>query len=210
MSRWSFVFVLLLAPLPVGAQTLTEGACERLGSLTLPGTTITTAAVVASGTFTPAGATPSAAAALSGLPPFCRVAATLTPSADSVIKVEFWLPISTWNGKFLAVGNGSWGGAVSYAGLAVGVKRGYATASTDTGHVGNTAAEMLDHPEKLIDFAYRAVHETAATGKAVTRSLFGSSPRFSYFQGCSTGGRQGLQSAQLFPEDFDEIGRAHV
>ena len=104
---------------------------------------------------------------------FCRVAATLTPSSDSDIKIEVWLPASGWNGKFQAVGNGGWNGNVPYAALANAVIAGYATAGTDTGHVGNTAAFALGHPEKLIDFGYRAVHEMTVKAKSIIDAFYG-------------------------------------
>ena len=107
------------------------------------------------------------AARFARLPSFCRVAATLTPSADSDIKIEVWLPGIGWNGKFQAVGNGGWNGNVPYAALANAVIAGYATAGTDTGHVGNTAAFALGHPEKVIDFGYRAVHEMTVKAKSI-------------------------------------------
>jgi feruloyl esterase len=133
------------------------------------------------------------------------VQATLTPSADSDIKIEVWLPASGWNGKFQAVGNGGWAGTISYGPLGAAVRRGYAAASTDTGHVGGSASFALGHPEKLTDFAYRAVHETTVAAKAIIANFYGNSPRYSYWNGCSTGGRQGLKEAQRFPADFDGI-----
>jgi tannase/feruloyl esterase len=140
------------------------------------------------------------------LPAHCRVAATLKPSADSVIDIEVWIPESaSWNGKFQMVGNGGWAGVISYAAMATAVQEGYATASTDTGHKGGNALFAIDHPEKLTDFAYRAVHETVVTAKAVMTKFYDRGPRLSYWNGCSTGGRQGLMSAQRYPEDFDAI-----
>src|SRR6185436_323215 len=96
--------------------------------------------------------------AASTLPAFCRVAATLKPSSDSDIKIEVWLPASDWNGKLQAVGNGGWAGVVSYSALGNALRRGYATASTDTGHSGNggDGSFALEHPEKVVDFGYRA------------------------------------------------------
>ena len=149
-----------------------------------------------------------AAAAPAGpvLPAHCRIAATLKPSADSVIDVEVWMPeASRWNGKFQMVGNGGWAGTISFAAMANAVQEGYATASTDTGHKGGNALFAIDHPEKLIDFAYRAVHETVVTAKAMITKFYDRGPRLSYWNGCSTGGRQGLMSAQKYPEDFDAI-----
>ena len=149
-----------------------------------------------------------AAAAPAGpvLPAHCRIAATLKPSADSVIDVEVWMPeASSWNGKFQMVGNGGWAGTISFAAMANAVQEGYATASTDTGHKGGNALFAIDHPEKLTDFAYRAVHETVVTAKAMITKFYDRGPRLSYWNGCSTGGRQGLMSAQKYPEDFDAI-----
>src|SRR5688500_15170382 len=149
-----------------------------------------------------------AAAAPAGpvLPAHCRIAATLKPSADSVIDVEVLMPeASRWNGKFQMVGNGGWAGTISFAAMANAVQEGYATASTDTGHKGGNALFAIDHPEKLTDFAYRAVHETVVTAKAMITKFYDRGPRLSYWNGCSTGGRQGLMSAQKYPEDFDSI-----
>jgi feruloyl esterase len=133
------------------------------------------------------------------------VAAVLTPSADSRIAIEVWLPSREWNGKFQAVGNGLWAGVISYSALASAVVEGYAAASTDTGHVGNTPLFAIGHPEKLEDFAHRAVHEMTVKAKALINAYYGQAPRFSYWNGCSTGGRQGLMAAQRYPEDFDAI-----
>ena len=119
--------------------------------------------------------------------------------------MEVWLPSRDWNGKFQAVGNGGWAGNISYAAMASAVQEGYATASNDTGHVGGNALFAIDHPEKLVDFAYRAVHEMTVQAKAILGTYYGQAPRFSYWNGCSTGGRQGLMSAQRYPEDFDAI-----
>ena len=105
------------------------------------------------------------------LPAFCRVAATLTPSSDSDIKIEVWLPSSGWNGKFQAVGNGGWAGSISYAALAGAVNAGVRHGGTDTGHVGNSGSFALGHPEKVTDFAYRAVHEMTVKAKARHRRL---------------------------------------
>ena len=106
------------------------------------------------------------------LPAFCRVAASLTPSSDSDIRIEVWLPdTGNWNGKFQAVGNGGWAGTITYPAMATALAAGYATTSTDTGHVGNTAAFALGHPEKVIDIGYRAIHEMTVQGKAIVNAL---------------------------------------
>jgi len=136
-------------------------SCESLSSLALPNTSITLAQMAPAGGFSLPGTGPTAVQQFSQLPAFCRVAATLTPSSDSDIKIEIWLPAQAWNGKFQAVGNGGWAGTISYAAMASALQEGYATASTDTGHVGGTATFALGHPEKVVDFAYRAIHELA-------------------------------------------------
>jgi feruloyl esterase len=187
-------------------------SCEKLASLTLPNATITRAQAVEAGALTPPtppnGTPPPAAVqAFSNLPAFCRVAATLKPSSDSDIKIEVWMPASGWNGKFEAVGNGGWAGNISYPALASALRHGYATASTDTGHSGDGggASFALNHPEKLIDFGYRAVHEMTVQAKTVVAAFYGHPQRLSYWNGCSTGGKQGLTEAQRFPEDYDGI-----
>jgi Tannase and feruloyl esterase len=139
------------------------------------------------------------------LPAFCRVTARLMPSADSAIKMELWMPSAGWNGKFVVPGNGGFAGAIAPAGLATALRAGYAAATTDTGHEGGSGSFMLDHPERLTDFADRAIHEITVKGKAIVAAFYGTGPRFSYFTGCSTGGRQALTAAQRFPEDYDGI-----
>ena len=200
------------------AAAVDAAPCEALKAATLPHTTITSVRLVPAGPFVaPAAqagrgagrgaAVPAAPAAPQGpiLPAHCRVAAVLTPSPDSHIEMEVWLPAENWNGKFQAVGNGGWAGVISYAALASALQEGYATASNDTGHKGGNALFAIDHPEKLTDFAYRAVHEMTVQSKALIAQFYGRAPRFSYWNGCSTGGRQGLMSAQKYPADFDAI-----
>ncbi len=119
--------------------------------------------------------------------------------------MEIWLPTEDWNGKFLAVGNGGWAGSISFSAMASGLRDGYAAASNDTGHKGANGSFALGHPEKIVDFAYRAMHEMTVQSKAVVEALYDQGPRLSYYNGCSTGGRQGLMEAQRYPEDFDAI-----
>jgi feruloyl esterase len=192
----------VMADVPAAAHAVDAAACGRLTSLKLSDAAITSAEVVEAGKFEPPTGTKEG---FSDLPTFCRVQMTIKPSNDSDIKSEIWLPVSGWNGKFQEVGNGGWNGFIQYAALAGAVRRGYAAASTDTGHVGDTAKFAVGHPEKLIDFGYRAVHETAVQGKATISALYGSAPRFSYFTGCSGGGRQAFMEAQRYPEDFEGI-----
>ncbi len=142
--------------------------------------------------------------AVESLPTHCRVAVTLTPTTDSVIKAEVWLPVR-WNGKFLGVGGGGFVGTINRGGMGIAVREGYATASTDTGHEGGGTGFAIGHPEKVVDFAYRAVHEMTVTAKSLIAAHYGRTARLSYWQGCSTGGRQGLMSALRYPEDYDGI-----
>src|SRR6202044_2625515 len=125
----------------------------------------------------PAGP-PGNGAQFKSLPECCRVMATLTPSSDSDIKIEVWLPTSGWNNDFQAIGNGGWNGTMGYGPLADAVKRGFAAAGTDTGHAGGSASFALGHPEKLTDFAYRAVHEMTVASKAIIQNFYGSAPRY--------------------------------
>src|SRR5215472_4924937 len=136
---------------------------------------------------------------------FCRVQISIVPTHDSDIKAEVWLPITGWNGKFLAVGNGDAAGAISYDDMGEALARGYATSSTDTGHVGNTMAFALGHREKYVDFGYRAVHEMTARAKKIVEAFYHASPEHSYWNGCSQGGRQGITEAIRYPTDYDGI-----
>jgi feruloyl esterase len=139
-------------------------------------------------------------------PAFCRVEAEAHPTPDSDIRIEIWMPPpAAWNGKLEGVGNGGYMGNIPYAAMTAGLKRGYATAATDTGHTGDDLKFGEGHPEKVVDWAYRAIHVTAETAKLVVRDYMGSFPRRSYFVGCSTGGHQALSEAQRFPEDYDGI-----
>jgi feruloyl esterase len=187
-----------------GRTVRAANSCESLRSLKLANTTITTAETVAAGTFRMPGSATNTAD-FSKLPAFCRLAATLTPSADSDIKIEVWLPASGWNDKYEAVGNGGWAGAISYTAMAAALQRGYATSSTDTGHTGTSAAFALGHIEKLTDYAYRSEHEMTVASKAIVQAFYGRAPKLSYFNGCSTGGRQAIVEAKRFPDDFDGI-----
>jgi feruloyl esterase len=206
MRSSTFCFVALVTLLTVSSAF--AAPCETLAKIALPHTTITAAEQIPAGAFVPPGPRPANAAVpaiYARLPEFCRVTATLAPSSDSDIKIEVWMPLSNWNGTFQAVGNGGWAGTISYAALAAAVAGGYATASTDTGHVGGTAVFALGHPEKVVDFGYRAVHEMTVQAKAVVDAFYGSMPKLSIWNGCSQGGRQGVTEAVRFPADFDAI-----
>jgi tannase/feruloyl esterase len=191
---------LLVISIPAAAAAT---ACENLSSLKLKDATVAAQSVLA-GAF----AVPGTKSTVRISAAFCRVALSLKPSADSDIKVEVWLPSTRWNGKFQGVGNGGFAGTIDYQTLAMAVSKGYSAAATDTGHNdadGSDAKWALNHPEKIADFGYRAVHEAADRAKAVIRAFYGSAPKRSYFNSCSDGGREALMEAQRFPTDYDGI-----
>jgi len=210
--------VSLVVPLIVGfaaqnaavaqARNAAGTACASLASRSFANTTIASAEVVAAGALSvPIAGPPGLAADYSKLPSFCRVSGSIKPTADSDIRFEVWLPAERWNGKFLQTGNGGAAGALVHASMAEPLSRGYAVAHTDTGHQGGLGdfGWAVGHPEKLIDYQYRAVHELTVVGKAITAAHYGEAPDKSYWNGCSTGGRQGLKEAQRYPEDYDAI-----
>jgi feruloyl esterase len=181
--------------------------CADLAKLTFEGnTTITVAELVANGSFTtPAGQM------LSGLPEFCRTVGVSKPSADSNINFEVWLPTKTWNGKFMSVGEGGFAGAILFTRLGLdgfldeNIKRGYVTASTDTGHLASDELWAIGHPERVVDFGYRAKHLVTVAAKGLITELYGKAPDYSYHNSCSTGGRQGLVEMQRYPDDYDGV-----
>ena len=179
--------------LPTDQSSKITSACEKLTSLTLPHASITQARVSA---LKPAQGEPAPSLART----FCRVTVVLAPSSDSNIEVELWIP-ANWSRKFQGEQRRVRGGA-NVGAMAPAVTRGYATASTDTGHTGNTASWAPGHPEKVIDFGWRAIHEMAETSKKIMAAYYGAGPRFSYFNGCSAGGRQAMKEAQRFPKQF--------
>jgi hypothetical protein len=167
-------------------------SCESLAMASIPNTTIESAAV------DPAN------------PGICRVTAIAThpPSGD---KIRIWIgiPTANWNGRFLGVGGGGFTGG-NAAGVNQPVALGYASGSTDTGHEGGSGSFALDANGRLNwqlirDNAHLGIHEMTVTGKALTQAMYGAAPRYSYFNGCSTGGRQGLMEAQRYPQDYNGI-----
>ena len=202
---WILV-LLLTSELSAGAVD----SCEKLALLKIPHTTIASAQNVSAGSFT-GPAEPYSGRDLSTLyktlPGFCRVTAEAKPTADSDIRIEVWLPLSGWNGKLRGVGNGGFAGQIDTRQLAAAVKAGYAATATNTGHSGSPvdAAWALGHPEKVVDFGHRGIHEMTLVAKAVVQSFYAKPPRRSYFMGCSDGGREALMEAQRYPEDYDGI-----
>ncbi len=184
--------------LPIFAAT-----CESLPNLSMARSSITAAKSIPPGAFVAEGTPP-----IPDLPAFCRVTATLTPSPDSDIHIEVWMPTVGWNGKYEGTGNGGFAGKISYGGLADGLRRGYAVANTDMGtsHPANATADVfIGHPERWTDWGWRATHEMTIAAKQIVLAYYGREPEHSYFSGCSTGGEQALMEAQRFPDDYDGI-----
>ncbi len=181
--------------------------CGSLANRTFPGNaTISAATLVTSGTLvTPANQT------LTNLPVFCRVQGISQPTTDSNIYFEVWLPQTTWNGKFLSSGEGGYAGALNYTRLGLDggldelLRRGYATASTDTGHVSSNTFWAIGHPEKAVDYLYRSKHLVTLAAKGLIAAYYGQAPTHSYFNSCSNGGRQGLMEIQRYPDDYDGV-----
>jgi feruloyl esterase len=170
--------------------------------------TITSAAEVAAGALTlpaSAGVPAAQAQAFSTLPPFCRVTAMSRPSADSEIALEVWMPLANWNMRFQPVGNGLWGGSLNFQGLAAMLRAGYATASNDTGHRGAGASFAIGHPQKLIDFGYRAFHEMTLLAKASIAAFYGTPPTLSLVDQCGGAGRGVLAEIQRYRDSYDLV-----
>ncbi|MGE5110970.1 MAG: tannase/feruloyl esterase family alpha/beta hydrolase [Acidobacteriaceae bacterium] len=191
-----------------------QSSCEDLAQVALPHATVTLAQSIPAGPFTPlpapkhmSGQAENGFVGLSfELPAFCKVTGVIKPSSDSEIRFELWLPTKNWNGRFQQEGNGGYAGLIPYWALIPALRQGYATAATDDGHTGGGPPTWaIGHPEKVIDFGYRAVHETAGISKTLLRAFYGNPERYSYFIGCSDGGREALMEAQRFPDDFHGI-----
>jgi Tannase and feruloyl esterase len=202
--------VLLAAALFGTSPVSAASSCAGLINLSLPDAVVTAAQSITGGSFnTPPGCSTGAPGCTTntGLPPFCSVAGTATPTKDSVINFEVWIPTdASFNGKYEQLGCGGFCGSIGYTGLAKATKRGYASAATDDGsQAGGLPTFALGHPEKIVDFGYRALKETTDKSKAIIKAFTGKGPRHSYFNGCSDGGREALMEAQRFPDDFDGI-----
>ena len=203
--------------------------CTNLQSLALEHTTITSATDVTTGVFAVPDTDPPHR--ITGLPAFCRIAATLTPTSDSVIKIEVWLPEDNWNGLFLGTGGGGFQGIINYNELVTRIRGGYAVANTDLGtavsgcnpsycgsdgNKGNALAiadgdpanptlGLFGHPERIKDFGHRAIHLMTVRSKELVNAFYQQNARKAFFAGCSTGGQNALMEAQRFPNDYDGI-----
>lgn len=193
-------FLSWLIAMSASAQK-TELSCKNLDSQLIRSGSITATELIEAGRFEPAS---NNSEIYSELGVFCRVSAVLSPVAGSNIEIEVWLPTENWNNKLVAVGNGGFAGVISYDALAEALTEGFAAVSTDTGHQGGTPDFLLDNVT-LTDFAYRSIHEMTVAAKALVTDFYAIAPRLTYFNGCSTGGRQALTAAQRYPDDFDGI-----
>jgi feruloyl esterase len=219
----------LVALVAIATTPAMASPCTNLQSLQLEHTTITSATDNTTGAFVVPGSNPPST--LTGLPAFCRVTATLTPSSDSAIKIEVWLPEITWNGRFLGTGGGGFQGVITYTELASGIQAGFAATNSDLGtgvsgcsplycgsdgNMGNPLAidfgdpaapttGLFGHPERIKDFGYRAIHLMTVRGKEIADAFYRQNASKAYFAGCSTGGQNALMEAQRFPDDYDGI-----
>jgi Tannase and feruloyl esterase len=214
------------------AATPAPAPCENLTTLKFDNATITSAVIIPEGPppvapprgggarggrggapgAAPRGGQPAAGPRGGGAPPanipaHCRVQMVLKPTSDSLINMEMWLPTENWNGKFMGVGNGGFAGSIQGRTneMPQALRLGYATAGTDTGHQDQGGAWAIGHPEKLVDFAYRSTHEMTLKAKEIVKTYYDQSAKYSYFKGCSTGGRMAMMEAQRYPDDYDGI-----
>lgn len=213
-KNWGRAGVLKCAGLLLGltsqvahAGTSGGAACMALSGAVLPGVRLLSAELVGPGQFAPPAGPVDAAMQqrAAGLPAFCRVRMQATPTADSQIGIEVWLPVRNWNGRFLGTGNGGGAGSIAYGmGMIEGLKRGFAVANSDLGTAPDIG-QLEDHPERWNDFGHRATHEMTRAAKFLVRTFYKVASFRSYFEGCSTGGQQALVTAQRYPADYDGI-----
>src|SRR3569623_1181878 len=178
--------------------------CAGLKQLKLPHVEILIATPV-SGTFREDMQVERAARTFTGLKSFCRVRGISRPVAGSAIGFEVWLPTEQWSGRLHMIGNGAYVSNISYKQMIARLDDDDVAVATDTGHTGTDLRFGWKHRERIVDFGHRAVHESVVAAEAITRAFYGRAARWSYFSGCSTGGYQGLASAQRYPKDFDGI-----
>ena len=202
MFAWILVS-LVAAQAQLGAQSPSPAGtpCASLTTLTIPTVRIVAATPVPAGPFI----APDAKAPVT-VPAFCRVQGVASPVADSEIKFEVWMPAAgAWTGRFQGIGIGGYAGNISYEGLVAALARGSAAMSTDLGHTGGDLEFGLGHPEKVVDWAYRAMHVTTDVAKLIVRNHLARFPDYWYFVGCSSGGHQAMSEVQRYPEDYDGV-----
>ena len=192
--------------LPALGQTAAATECSELTGAKLDHATVSSAETIDSGVFGADSTAHPPTAGYSGLPTFCRVRGVSTPVTGSEIGFEVWLPgAKDWSRRLHMVGNGAYSSRVYYAQMVARIRAGDVAVATDTGHQGGELTFAIGHPQRIVDFAHRAVHESVLAAKALTRIYYGTAPAYSYFSGCSTGGYQALMAAQRHPQDFDGI-----
>jgi hypothetical protein len=190
---------------------LAENSCRPLMESKISGATIIFADVVEAGGFAgPPGPSSSRdlTAPYKNVPAFCRVVVVAKPTTDSEIRIEVWMPLAGWNGKLQGIGNGGFAGTIDFMQLGAAVSKGYAATATSTGHTAETPLEAswaLGHPEKVVDFGHRGIHEMTRVAKEAVHAFYGKDAQRSYFVGCSDGGREALMEAQRYPADYDGI-----
>ncbi len=210
MRPLAFLASTLLLAAPAIAQSADTAKCANLQQLQLDQAHVVSAEVVTPGTFVapPRPTGPAEQVALyKQLPAFCRVKIEATPTTDSKIQIEVWLPAANWNRRLQGIGNGGFAGEIDFEGMARALDSNAATAGTDTGHFadGIDASWALHHPEKITDYGWRGIHQMTEQAKAVVAAYYGSPAQHSYFTSCSDGGREALMEAQRFPADYDGI-----
>jgi feruloyl esterase len=198
----------------LGTSAASAMTCEQLTSAEFPHIKIISATSVAAGGLDKVSGIDARAlrgVTAAALPAFCRVVAQSHPVAGSNIGFEVWLPTSGWTGRLVGTGNGALAGSISYGSIAPMVAEGAVAFGTDTGHLeskeadGSVSIGWAKNPEALIDFGYRSMHEATQGAKEIAASLYGKEPAYSYYAGCSTGGRQGVMAVQRYPDDYDGI-----
>lgn len=183
----------------------TAARCSALGALSLPDTRIVSATIVPAKT-----AETNRGGATTGYRSFCRVVARVQSVPDSDVGVEIWLPVEGWAGVFHGNGSGGFAGTfiTGYSGMVDGLRRGFATATTDTGTAPASPLEgdaLIGQPRKWRDWGRLSTHVMTTTGKAITKAFYGRDAKRSYYTGCSTGGQQGLIESLYYPADYDGI-----
>lgn len=187
------------------AAPASDAHCEAMAGTALPGARILSAARVEAGRFVAPASAGDLAQRTASMPAFCRIEIRSSPTPDSMIGIEVWLPLKNWNGRLLGTGTGGAGGAIGYGmGMIEGLKRGFAVANTDLGTAPDVN-QLMAHPDRWADFGHRATHEMTIMAKILVRGFYGAHTFRSYFEGCSTGGQQALATAQRYPQDYDGI-----
>ena len=197
-ARLQYVLFAALAMLPGMAAAVAPCQVGTFQALGLPNTTVLLVESLAAGSYAqPVGTIDT---------PICRVRAVFDQRPGLGDFFEVWLPTSTWNGKYQGEGNGGLAGSITYSDMRAAISRGYASSSTDTGHSSNAATDPWWRDALAIkDYGYRSIHETAVRSKAIIQAFYGRAPSLSYFNACSTGGREAFMEAQRYPADYDGI-----